>query len=55
MVEHLLAICLGAVLLGLEVELFPVFYATARLISRVVVPAMEETSFFSSSETSSDS
>jgi hypothetical protein len=34
MVEHLLGIFLEVALLGLEVELFPVFRETAQLISK---------------------
>jgi hypothetical protein len=37
--EHLLGICPGEVLLDLQVVLCPVFWGTARLISRMVVPA----------------
>jgi hypothetical protein len=37
MVEHLLDRCLEEVYLGLEVELFPSFWETTKLISKVVV------------------
>ena len=44
MLEHLLGICPGMVHLGLEEELFPVFWETAELISRVSVPVCNSTS-----------
>ena len=43
MLEHLLGICPGVVWLGLQVELFPVFWGTAILFSKVVVPACNPT------------
>ena len=42
--EHLLDICPGEVLLDLPVVLWPLFWGTARLISRVVVQACNSTS-----------
>ena len=44
MLEHLLGICPGEVLLDLPVVLCPILWGTARLISRVVVPAYNPTS-----------
>ena len=44
MVEHLLDISLEAVWLVLQVELFPVFWGTTRLISRVIVQVSNSTS-----------
>ena len=54
MAGHLLVIFPRVVYLGLQVDLFPIFWGTFRLISRVVVqfailPAMEECSSLSTS------
>jgi hypothetical protein len=43
-VGHLLGICPGVVLLGLEVELFPAFWESAKLISKWVVQVCTPTS-----------
>jgi hypothetical protein len=43
MLEHLLGIFPVVVYLGLQVELFPIFRETARLISKVVLPAFSLT------------
>jgi hypothetical protein len=41
--EHLLGICSGVVLLDLLVELCPISWETAKMISRLVVPACSST------------
>ena len=43
-VEHLLGICPKELYLELEVELFPIFWETTRLFSKVVVPVCNPTS-----------
>ena len=44
MVWHLLGIFPRVELLGLQVDLFPIFWGTSRLISRMVVPVCNPTS-----------
>jgi hypothetical protein len=44
MLEHILGICSGVVLLEPSVVLCPIFRGTAKLISRVVLPAGNPTS-----------
>ena len=43
MLEHLLGICPGVVYLGTQVVLCPIFWGTAKLNSRVILPACNPT------------